>query len=59
MTERMSTLIATRATPFRPSDRLAVLHRKAAEAAILRDVRLEIAVDAEGSVQARVVSGTR
>jgi hypothetical protein len=56
MTERPSTLIASRATPSRPSDRLPALHRKAAEAAILRDGRLEIAIDDAGAVSARVVS---
>ena len=56
MTERPCTLIATRATPSRPSERLSALHRKAGEAAILRDGRLEIAIDEGGAVSARVVS---
>jgi hypothetical protein len=59
MTQRTSTLIATRATPFRPSERLGDLHRKAGEGAILRDGRLEIAIDESGTVSARVVAITR
>jgi hypothetical protein len=33
------------------------LHRRAAEAALLRDRRLELAIDADGAVQARMVEG--
>jgi hypothetical protein len=50
----LSTQITRQATP-RPSDRLAALHRKAGESAILRDNRLEIAIDESGTVIARVV----
>jgi hypothetical protein len=56
MTTQTSTQIARKATPFPPSPRLATLHRKAGEAAILRDGRLEIAIDESGAVSARVVS---
>jgi hypothetical protein len=56
MTTRTSTQIARQATPFPPSQRLAALHRKAGEAAILRDGRLEIAIDDSGAVSARVVA---
>jgi hypothetical protein len=56
MTTQTSTQIARQASPFRPSARLGELHRKAAEAAILRDGRLEIAVDETGALSARVVS---
>jgi hypothetical protein len=59
MTQRTTTLIATRATPFPPSARLTALHRKAGEAAILRDGRLEIAIDDNGTVSARVVTASR
>jgi hypothetical protein len=48
--------IARLAAPLPPSPRLAALHRKAAEAAILRDGRLEIAIDDSGSISARVVA---
>jgi hypothetical protein len=48
--------IARLAAPLPPSPRLATLHRKAAEAAILRDGRLEIAIDESGSISARVVA---
>jgi hypothetical protein len=48
--------IARLVAPLPPSPRLAELHRKAAEAAILRDGRLEIAIDVSGSISARVVA---
>jgi hypothetical protein len=31
------------------------VHRRAAEAALLRDRRLELAIDADGAVQARMI----
>jgi hypothetical protein len=55
MTTSQSTQIARQASPYRPSDRLAALHRKAGESAILRDGRLEIAIDETGAMTARVV----
>ena len=56
MTTLTTSEIARQASPFRPSARLAELHRRAAEAAILRDDRLEIAVDGAGALTARVVA---
>ena len=38
-------------------NRLAAIHRRAGIAAILRDERLEIAIDENGSLQARRVAG--
>jgi hypothetical protein len=32
-----------------------LVHRRAAEAALLRDRRLELAIDADGAVQARMI----
>jgi hypothetical protein len=51
----LSTQITRQATTSRPSARLAALHRKAGESAILRDGRLEIAIDESGALSARVV----
>ncbi|HEX7096251.1 MAG TPA: hypothetical protein VF183_10235, partial [Acidimicrobiales bacterium] len=51
---------AAPAAPFIPvvEDRLAAIHRRAAiAAAILRDERLEIAIDENGNVTARRVRG--
>jgi hypothetical protein len=36
---------------------LPTVHRRAAEAALLRDRRLELAVDPEGNARARMVAG--
>ena len=36
---------------------LPTVHRRAAEAALLRDRRLELAVDLDGNARARMVSG--
>lgn len=54
-----STGVRSEGTPFVPvvSDRLAAIHRRASLAAILRDERLEIAIDENGAVTARRVRG--
>jgi hypothetical protein len=40
-----------------PKSRLAEIHRRAAAGALPRDARLQIAVDADGRLTARVVEG--
>jgi hypothetical protein len=41
-----------------PKCRLAEIHRRAAAAALARDARLQIAVDADGRLTARVIPAT-
>jgi hypothetical protein len=41
-----------------PKSRLAEIHRRAAAGALSRDARLQIAVDAEGNLTARIIAAT-
>jgi hypothetical protein len=50
--------VATMPALTRVENRIAAIHRRAGIAAILRDERLEIAIDEDGAVQARRVAGT-
>jgi len=54
-----STGVRSEGTPYVPvvTDRLAAIRRRAYLAAILRDERLEIAIDENGAVTARRVRG--
>ena len=54
-----TTGVSDEAAPYVPvvDDRLAAIHRRAGIAAILRDERLEIAIDENGAVTARRVRG--